>query len=198
MLRLTAAAVILLLAATVAVHAQQPRKVYGVGILHVGDHIPPALQPLRDGLRAMGYEEGRNLQLDFRNLPDEEAAVRTAREFTQARRDLIVAFGDPSVRAARAVTSKIPIVMIHATDPVAQGFVNTLARPRGNLTGFVFFAVSPGKYVELFKEMIPGLQRLLVLLDPRDPGTAGQSGGDSEGRRHPEHHAERARSGGPG
>ncbi len=125
-------------------------------------------------MRALGWEEGRNLQLDFRNLADEEAAGRAAREFLEARSDLIVAFGNPTVRAARAVTSEIPIVMIHVSDPVAHGFVKTLARPGGNLTGFVFFSVSPGKHVELFKEMVPGLQRLLVLVDPRDPATLSQ------------------------
>jgi putative ABC transport system substrate-binding protein len=61
--------------------------------------------------------------------------------------------------------------MIHVTDPVAHGFVKTLARPGGNLTGFVFFAVSPAKHVELFKEMVPGLRRVLVLVDPHDPAT---------------------------
>jgi putative ABC transport system substrate-binding protein len=87
---------------------------------------------------------------------------------------LIVALGDPTVRAAKSVTTEIPIVMIHVTDPVAHGFVKTLARPGGNLTGFVFFAVSPAKHVELFKEMVPGLRRVLVLVDPHDPATPSQ------------------------
>ena len=163
-----------LLAAPLAIEAQQARKMWRVGVFHVGDHSPPGLQTLRDGLRARGYEEGRNIQLDFRNLAEEEAARRTAREFAQVRLDLIVAFGNPAVRAAKAATSEIPIVMIHVTDPVAQGFVKTLARPGGNLTGFVFFAVSPAKQVELFKEMVPGLRRVLVLIDPHDPGTPSQ------------------------
>ncbi len=157
-----------------ALHPWQRGKVYRIGVFHVGDHIPPGLEPLRAGLRALGWEDGRNLQLDYRNLADEETAGQTAREFLQARVDLIVAFGNPTVRAARAITSEIPIVMIHVTDPVAHGFVKTLAHPGGNLTGFVFFAVSPGKHVELFKEIVPGLRRLLILLDPRDPATASQ------------------------
>jgi putative ABC transport system substrate-binding protein len=163
------------LAAPLAAEAQRAgRRVYRVGVFHVGDHSPPGLQTLRDGLRARGYEEGRNIQLEFRNLADEEAARRTAREFAQVRLDLIVAFGNPAVRAAKAATSEIPIVMIHVTDPVADGFVKTLARPGGNLTGFVFFAVSPAKQLELFKEMVPGLRRVLVLIDPHDPGTPSQ------------------------
>lgn len=155
-----------------AANAQPGTRFYRIGVLHVGDHQPPGLQPLRDGLRTLGYEEGRTLSLDFRNLADEAAAGRTARDFAQGRVDLIVAFGDPTVRAARAATSTIPIVMIHATDPVARGFVKSLARPGGNITGFVYFAVSPAKQVELFKEIVPGLRRLLVLVDPGDPATA--------------------------
>jgi putative tryptophan/tyrosine transport system substrate-binding protein len=130
------------LAAPLALEAQQAEKVWRIGVFHVGDHIPPGLQTLRDGLKALGYEEGKNLQLDFRNLADEEAASRTAREFVQSRPDLIVTFGNPAARAARAVTSEIPIVMVNVADPVAQGLVMSLARPGGNATGFVFFAVS--------------------------------------------------------
>jgi putative ABC transport system substrate-binding protein len=163
-----------LLAAPFVVEAQQTGKVIQVGMFHVGDHIPPGLPMLRDHLRTMGYEEGRNLQMDFRNLADDEGAVRTAKEFVQARVDLIVAFGDPAARAAKAATSVIPIVMIHVTDPVAHGFVKSLARPGGNVTGFVFFAVSPTKQVELFKEMLPRLRVVLVMLDPYDPATPAQ------------------------
>jgi putative ABC transport system substrate-binding protein len=164
----------LVLAQASALHPRQRGKVYSIGVFHVGDHVPPGLEPLRAGLKALGWEEGRNLRLDFRNLTDQAAADRTAWEFRQAHSDLIIAFGNPTVRAARAITSEIPIVMIHVTDPVAQGFVKTLARPGGNLTGFVFFAISPGKHVELFKEVVPALRHLLVLVDPRDPATVSQ------------------------
>ena len=149
--------------------AQLVGKVYRIGVFHVGDHVPPGLRTLRAGLTAMGYEEGKNVQLDFRNLADEEAARETAKAFVSNRVDLIVAFGNPTVRAARAATSETPIVMVHATDPVTERFVNTLARPGGNVTGFVFFAVSPGKHLELMREMLPRLRRVLVLTDPRDP-----------------------------
>jgi putative tryptophan/tyrosine transport system substrate-binding protein len=163
-----------LVAAKLAVAALPTDKPYRIGVFHVGDHIPPSLQTLRNHLRTIGYEEGRNIQLHFRNLPGEETAERTAREFVQLRVDLIVAIGDPAARAAKAATSEIPIVMIHVTDPVAHGFVNSLARPGGNVTGFVFFAVSPAKHVELFKEMILGLRLILVLIDPNDPATPAQ------------------------
>ena len=112
--------------------------------------------------------------LQARCLADEDAATRTARDFVRARVDVIVAFGDSTARAASAATAEIPIVMVHVTDPVAQGFVKTLARPGGNSTGFVFFAISPAKQIELFKEMVPRLGRVLLLVDPRDPVTPGQ------------------------
>lgn len=170
---LFAATTVAVLALACAGEVQSAARSSRIGVFHVGDHQPPGLQPLRDGLRALGYEEGRTLSLDFRNLADEAAAARTARDFVQGGVNVIVAFGDPTVRAARAETATIPIVMIHATDPVARGFVTSLARPGGNITGFVYFAVSPAKHVEIFKEIVPGLRRLLVLFDPGDPSTSG-------------------------
>jgi putative ABC transport system substrate-binding protein len=143
--------------------------VHRVGVFHVGDHVPPGLPPLRDRLAALGYREGSNLRLEFRNLADEAAARETARAFVRDGVDVIVAFGNPTIRAAKAATARTPIVMVHATDPVAEGFVAALARPGGNVTGFVFFAVSPGKHLELMREMVPGLRRVLVLTDPGDP-----------------------------
>jgi ABC-type uncharacterized transport system substrate-binding protein len=147
-----------LLATPVVAETLQAGKVYRVGVFHVGlDHVPPSLDTLREALRTLGYEEGRNLRLDWRNLPDEEAANATAREFTRDRVDLIVAFENQTTRAAKAATAEIPIVFLHVTDPVAEGFVKTLARPGGNLTGFVYYAVSPAKRLEQLKEMVPKL-----------------------------------------
>jgi putative ABC transport system substrate-binding protein len=153
--------------------AQAPGKRYRIGLFHVGlDHLPPGLEPLRKGLQALGYEEGRNLSLDFRNLPDEAAAYATAREFVQERVDLIVAFENQSIRAAKAATAEIPVVFLHASDPVAAGFVSSLVHPGGNLTGFAgFWWDLPGKKLELFKQLVPHLHRVLVLQDPTDPLT---------------------------
>ena len=162
------------LAAPLAAEAQPVGRAYRIGVFHVGDHIPPGFQTLRDGLESLGYREGKNIHIDFQNLADEDRAMRTAKDFVKARVDLIVAFGNPTARAARAATSQIPIVMVHVTDPVAQGLVKTLAHPGGNSTGFVFFAISPAKQIELFKEMVPSLRRVLLLIDPRDPVTQGQ------------------------
>jgi len=119
-----------LLAAPLAAEAQPAGKVYRIGLFHVGlDHVPPSLESLRQGLKTLGYEEGRNMRLDFRNLPDEAAARVTAEEFVRDRVDVIVAFESQTVRAAQAATRDIPIVSLQVTDPVAEGFVESLARP---------------------------------------------------------------------
>jgi putative ABC transport system substrate-binding protein len=152
--------------------AQPATKVWRIGLFHVGlDHVPPSLETLRAGLKALGYAEGRNIHLDWRNLADEEAARVTAQAFVRNRVDLIVAFENQTVRAAMAATTEIPIVFLHVTDPVADGFVKTMSHPGANLTGFVGLADLPGKRLELFKEMVPRLRRVLVLIDPQDPTT---------------------------
>jgi putative ABC transport system substrate-binding protein len=82
-----------LLAAPLAAEGQPAAKVWRIGLFHVGlDHVPPSLDGLRDGLKALGYEEGKNLQLDFRNVADEVAARVTAADQARARPDLLVAF----------------------------------------------------------------------------------------------------------
>jgi putative tryptophan/tyrosine transport system substrate-binding protein len=159
------------LAAPLAAEAQPPARVYRISLFHVGlDHIPPSFDGLRDGLKALGYEEGKNLQLDFRNLPDEAAARVTAAEFARARPDLVVAFENQTIRAAHEMITDIPVVFLHVTNPVAAGVVKSLSHPGGNMTGFVALGNAPLKEVQIFKEIVPGLHRMLVLADPDDPG----------------------------
>ncbi|MBI2115273.1 MAG: ABC transporter substrate-binding protein [candidate division NC10 bacterium] len=163
-----------LLAPPLPATAQQPVKVYRIGILHVGlDHVPPPLAGLREGLKALGYEEGKNLRLDFRNVADEEAARATAQAFVRERVDLIVAFENISVRAAKALITEIPVVFFYLGDPAADGLVKSFNRPGGNLTGVVGLVDVHAKLLELFKELVPRLRRLLVLMDPGDPATGG-------------------------
>ncbi len=149
---------------------QQPAKVSRIGLFHVGlDHVPPSLEGLREGMKALGYEEGKNIRLDWRNLADEGAARETAQAFVRDRVDLIVAFEGQTVRAAKAATSYIPILFLHVTDPVKEGFAKSLSRPGGNLTGFYdLFGDLLAKRIELLKELVPRLRRLLVLVDPQD------------------------------
>ena len=152
--------------------AQQPKKVWRVGLSHVGlDHVPPSLEPLRQELKKLGYDEGKNIELDWRNLPDEDAANALAKEWVRNRVDLIVAFEGQTARAAQAATSQIPVVLVHVTDPVADGFGKSMAHPGGNITGFAGIGDLPAKRLELFTEVVPKLRRVLTLIDPKDPAT---------------------------
>jgi len=144
--------------------------------------VPPSLDGLREGLRRLGYDTGtspapmsstvlggKNIRLDWRNLADEAAAREAANEFVRNRVDMIVAIEAQTVRAARAATSEIPIVFLQVGDPVADGYIQTLARPGGNLTGFAGVGNVPAKEVEVFKELVPQLRRLLVVTLTDDP-----------------------------
>jgi putative tryptophan/tyrosine transport system substrate-binding protein len=172
-MRLIALVVALGLAlSSLAVGAQPAGKVYRIGLIHVGlDHVPPSLVPLREELRALGYDDGRNIRLDFRNVADQVAANITAQQFVRDQVDLIVAFEDQAMRGVKAATSGIPVVFLHLEDPVADGFVESLAHPGGNATGFITWSVSPSKQIELFSEVVPRPRRLMVLVDPKDPIT---------------------------
>jgi putative tryptophan/tyrosine transport system substrate-binding protein len=158
-------------AAPLRAWAQQEGKVWRIGLFHVGlDHVPPSLEGLRHALRELGYAEGRNIRLDFHNLPDEAAAQATARRFVRDRVDLIVAFENQTVRAAQGATRQIPIVFLDVSDPVADGFVKSLAQPGGNLTGFSeFFGDLHAKKVEIFTQVMPRPNRLLVMTASDDP-----------------------------
>jgi putative tryptophan/tyrosine transport system substrate-binding protein len=178
--------IIAVLAAPLVVQAQQSGKVYRIGVLHVGvDHVPPHLDGLRVGLRELGYDvdtspaprqstvfEGRNLRLDWRNLTDVDAARVAAQELVRDRVDLIVALEDQTIRPAMAATSDIPIVFASSADPVGDGIVSSLSRPGGNVTGIGdFWGGLLAKRLELFKEVVPGLRRVLLLNDANDPRT---------------------------
>jgi putative ABC transport system substrate-binding protein len=160
-----------LFASPLAIKAQTRDKAWRIGLFHVGlDHVPPSLAGLREGLRAFGYEEGNNLTLDWRNLRDEAAARETAREFVRERVDLIVAFESQCARAAKAATSDIPVVFLHVTDPVADGFVKSLAHPASNFTGIAeFFSELFSKRVEIFSLVQPRPTALLALTTKDDP-----------------------------
>jgi putative ABC transport system substrate-binding protein len=160
------------LAPPVSVPAQSVR-VARVGLFHVGlDHDPPGLAPLRDTLKRLGHEDGKNIRLDYRNLADENAARETAQAFAREGVDLIVAFENQAVRAAQAATKQIPVVFAHVSDPVAAGFVKSVARPGGNLTGVAdLVGQLQDKRVQILGEIVK-LRRLLILTDPTDPTTA--------------------------
>jgi putative ABC transport system substrate-binding protein len=146
-----------------------------VGLMHVGtDHVPPSLDTLEARLKQLGWVNGRNIKLIWRNLEPDQAEGQ-AKEFVHQRVDVIVAFEDQSIRAAQAATAKpkdrIPIVFLHPSDPVRDGLVKSLSRPGGNLTGIFGARDVVAKQLELYELLVPRLHRVLTLIDPNDPAT---------------------------
>jgi putative ABC transport system substrate-binding protein len=147
-----------------------------VGLMHVGtDHIPPSLGSLEARLKELGWIEGKNIKLMWRNLEPGQAAGQ-ARKFVRERVDLIVAFEDQSIYAAQDATARakepIPIVFLHPSDPVRDGLVKSLSHPGGNLTGVFGPRDVVAKQLELYELLVPRLHRVLTLVDPDDPATA--------------------------
>lgn len=147
-------------------------RTWQVGLLHVGnDHEPPSYRPLLAGMREIGYEEGRNVHYDFRNSFDDSDALELARSLVQSRVDVLVTFDNEACAAAQKATRTLPIVMINASNPIAAGFAQSLARPGGNMTGFAGRAELPAKEMEFLRDIVPKLKRILVLYDKREPAS---------------------------
>src|SRR6516165_6286467 len=155
----------------VAARAQQP-KVWRIGVLGPVPPTPAMLSAFRDGLRGRGYVEGPNLSIDVRwpqGTFDQDPSVVT--ELVNNNVDVIVAWATPATIAARRATSTIPIVMVGVGDPVGSGFIASLARPGGNITGLTNISVDlSAKLIELFAELVPGMKRVGVVQNPDNPG----------------------------
>jgi len=155
-----------------AARAQQP-KVWRIGVLAPVPPTPVMLSAFRDGMRRRGYVEGQNLSIDVRwpqGTFDQDPSVVT--ELVNDNVDVIVAWATPATIAARRATSTIPIVMAAVGDPVGSGFIASLARPGGNITGLTNISVDlSAKLMELFAELVPGMKRVGVVQNPNNPGT---------------------------
>ena len=133
-----------------------------------------AWEPFLQGLRSLGYVEGRNIALERRaavETPDQLPNV--AAELVRLKVDVLVTLGTPATRAAKQATQTIPIVMIAVADPRQTGLVASFARPGGNITGLTI--VGPelaAKRLQLLKEVVPGVSRVAFLWNPANPGTA--------------------------
>src|SRR4051812_40972025 len=146
---------------------QAPARVYRLGYLSNASPTNDAssLDAFRRGLREHGYLEAQNLTIEYRSMEGQEERLRgLADELVRLQVELIVARGTLAVQAAKAATSRIPIVFPIAADPVGDGLVASLARPGGNVTGFSALAVPlSGKRLELLKETVPGIARVAWL-----------------------------------
>ena len=168
---------VLLVALSVPATAQQSEKVYRIGILAGSAQAfgwQPRNEALQQGLRELGYVEGKNLLLEYRYAEGNVARFpELAAALVRLNVDLIVASGQPAVQAAKQATPTIPIVMTVPTDPVATGLVESLTRPGGNITGSTSLTIeTAGKRLELFKAIVPPLVRVAVLYDPANPFNA--------------------------
>ena len=131
-------------------------------------------QALRQGLREVGYVDGKNITIDWRYAEGKPDRLPTlAAELVRLNTDIIITGGPTTTRAAKKATSLVPIIMTQDTDPVGNGFVTTLARPGGNITGLSTLAPEiSGKQLELLKEVVPRLSRVAVLGTSTNPGNA--------------------------
>jgi putative tryptophan/tyrosine transport system substrate-binding protein len=179
-LRETALASILfagaMLAVAVTANAQQPRKIVRIGYL-AGASLSAnkaRVEALRQGLRDLGYVEGKNLAIEFRYAEVSfERLSAFAAELVGLKVDVIVTRGAAPTRSAKEVSNTTPIVMSSGGDPVSDGFVASLARPGGNITGLSTLAPEiSGKQLELLKEIVPKLSRVAVFGTSTIPGHA--------------------------
>jgi len=156
--------------------AQQPAKVPRIGFLFVTSlsTISARIEALRQGLRELGYVEGKNIVIELRSAEGKlDRVPALAAELVRSKVDVIVTGGATDTRAAKEATNTIPIVMAQDSDPVGSGFVASLARPGGNITGLSTLAPEvSGKRLELLKEIIPKLSRVAVLGISTRPGNA--------------------------
>lgn len=147
-------------------HGQTTQKVPRIGFLNVGNHASSAanLKVFRQRLQELGYVEGENFVFEVRYADRRfDRLPALAAELVDLNVDVIVTAGGLDTRAAKNATNTIPIVMAQDPDPVASGFVASLARPGGNITGSATFGPEiAGKRVELLKQVFPKLSRLAV------------------------------------
>jgi putative tryptophan/tyrosine transport system substrate-binding protein len=151
------------------VEAQQTKKTYRVGHLSPRLGIDNRAEAFRNGLRELGYVEGQNLVLEFRFTKGRtDLFPELAAELVSLKLDCILATGVSAVRQLKQLTDTIPIVIATIdADPVKQGFIASLARPGGNITGFTGIAYDiAGKRLELLKETVPKASRAAILVDP--------------------------------
>jgi len=165
-----------LVSATFA-EAQQPKKISRIGYLSAtGDanNPGPQVEAFRQGLRDLGYVEGKNISVEYGYLEGKlDRIPALIAELVQLKVDVIVVTALMAIRAAKQATKTIPIVMVTTQDPVATGLVDSLARPGGNLTELTRLTHDLSrKRLELLKEVIPGISHIGMLRDADDPSAA--------------------------
>jgi len=163
-----------LVACAVLAQAQQPTKVPRIGFQTDApiSAVTARIEAFRQGLRELGYIEGKNIIIEWRSAEGKiERRSEIAAELARLKVDVIVSAGPTVTRAVKEATSTIPIVMAQDPDPVGNGFVASLARPGGNITGLATLSTEiSGKQLELLKEIVPKLSRVAVIGNSTNPG----------------------------
>jgi putative ABC transport system substrate-binding protein len=156
---------------------QQSGEVRRVGVLIGIDEGPEAqrrMTAFRKQLQELGWSEGRNLRIEARFAAGDQNQYRTlAKELVGAQPDVLVGHSRLVTAALQHETNTIPIVFLAASDPVGSGFVKSYAHPGGNITGFTSYAPAGVKWVELLKQVAPGITRVAILSDAGDPTISG-------------------------
>ncbi len=148
----------------------QQGKVYRVGLLFIGGRPDtPALKGLRDGLKEAGYIEGKNLALDMPQNKTSDELPPIAKVYREKKVDVVVTIGSTATGIAKEANHEIPIVFLIPADPVRSGFVKSLPQPETNLTGLTAYPDSElqGKRLEVFKQVVPTLRRVIVIYNAR-------------------------------
>jgi putative ABC transport system substrate-binding protein len=174
---LTVGLVLSLVAAPLAVEAQETAKVYRVGYLESGSRARlSGRTAFGQGMRDLGYVEGRNLIVESRFAEGKlERLPSLAQELVRLKPDVLLAVTTPGSLAAKAATATIPIVFVAVADPVGVGLVTNLARPGRNITGVTHIVAElTGKRLELLTEIVPTASRIAVIVNPDDPNAPGQ------------------------
>jgi putative tryptophan/tyrosine transport system substrate-binding protein len=155
---------------TCPAHAGQQEKVPRIGFLSTASlaAVSSRLDGLRQGLRELGYVEGKNIAVEYRSAEGKvDRLPELAAELVRLKVDCIVTAGENPTRAAKQATSTIPIITTTVSEPVDLGFVRSLARPGGNITGLTTYSTElAGKRLELLKEIILKLSRVAIFSDP--------------------------------
>jgi putative tryptophan/tyrosine transport system substrate-binding protein len=165
----------------VAAWAQQSGPMRRIGVLlnsrESDEDMQLRLAAFEQSLGKLGWIDGRNIRIDYRGVAADIDRVRTlASELVALRPDVLLANGSPVVAALQRATREIPIVFTAVIDPIGSGFVPSLARPGGNITGFMSVELPlRGKWVELLKGIAPGLQRAAFLFGPEFAPIAGEA-----------------------
>jgi putative tryptophan/tyrosine transport system substrate-binding protein len=164
-----------LLTAPLTSTAQQAAKVPRLGLLIPGSSsaFAPRIEAFRHGLRDLGYVEGRNITIEYRFAEGQDDRLpELVAELIRLQVDIMVTDGEPAILAAQHATTTIPIVMAVSSDPVGIGYVASLARPGGNITGLSFMLTEvSGKRLELLQEAVPKLSHVAVLWNPAVPSS---------------------------